>query len=403
MNGLRREVAVTGMGAVAAPCVGSEALWQALLQARSGIGPLEPPLANGLRTPVAARVEGCDPPADARKTDPFVQFALVAAAEALQRAELTDAAAGPRTAVILGTAVGGETTRDAEARRLYRDGRGRIDPFAITNVMPSAAASRVAMAYGVTGPVFAVTSACASATHAIGLAFSMVRSGVVETAIAGGSEACLSFETLKAWEALRVLAPDFCRPFSRGRRGLVLGEGAGVMVLEPAGRARARGAQIAAELAGFGMSSDASDMLRPDSEGSVRAMRAALEDGNVSIEYVDHINAHGSGTRANDAIESQAITRVFGHRTGKIAVTSTKAVHGHALGASGALEAIATAQAIRDGLVPPIANFLGRDSQCDLNLVTGEFRRMPIRAALSNSLAFGGLNAVLAFRAPRPR
>ena len=401
MNGLHREVAVTGTGAVAAPSVGSEGLWRALLQARSGIAPLACDLASGLRAPVAARVVGFEPPADSGNTDPFVRFALAAAAEALRQAGLVGAVAGSRTSVIIGTAIGGETTRDTQARRLYREGCARIDPFALPKIMPNGAASRVAMAHGVTGPVFAVTSACASATHAIGLAFGMVRSGMVDTAIAGGSEACLTYETFKAWEALRVLAPDCCRPFSLGRRGLVLGEGAGVVVLEGANRARARGAEIVAELAGFGMSSDAVNMLRPDVEGPVRAMREALRDACVSIDRVGHINAHGSGTRINDAVEARAIARVFGERAGRIAVTSTKAVHGHALGASGALEAIATAQAVRNGLVPPIANFLARDPECDLDVVTGRPRRVAIHTALSNSLAFGGLNAVLAFRAPR--
>ena len=401
MNGLQREVAVTGVGAVAAPCVGSRGLWLALLEARSGVAALDAPLAAGLRAPVAARVREFHPPADTRTTDPFVQYALAAAAEAVGGADLAGALDGPRTAVIMGTGIGGEATRDAGARRLYRDDAGRVDPLTIPKLMPSAAASRVAMACGVTGPVFSVTSACASATHAIGLAFGMIRAGMVDTAIAGGSEACLTFEALKAWEALRVLAPDCCRPFSRGRRGMVLGEGAGVLVLEGAGRARARGAEIVAELAGFGMSSDAGDMLRPDVAGPVRAMRAALRDGCIPVEQVDHINAHGSGTRANDAIEAQAIARVFGRRTGEIAVTATKAVHGHALGASGALEAIATVRAVREGLVPPVANFLGRDPECDLDVVTDRPRRVSIHVALSNSLAFGGLNAVLAFRAAR--
>ena len=282
-----------------------------MLQARSGIAVLETPLANGLRTPVAARVRGFDLPADARTTDPFVQFALAASAEALRRAELTHCVAGPRTAVVMGTGIGGETTRDAGARGLYRDGAGRLDPHTIPKVMPSSAASRVAMAHGVTGPVFSVTSACASAAHAIGLAFGMVRTGMVDAAIAGGSEACLTFEMLKAWEALRVLAPDWCRPFSRGRRGLVLGEGAGVLLLECADRARTRGAEIVAEIEGFGMSSDACDMLRPDVDGPVRAMRAALQDACATIDQVDHINAHGSGTLANDAIEARPISRII--------------------------------------------------------------------------------------------
>ena len=401
MNRLHREVAVTGTGAVAAPGVGSEGLWQSLLQGRSGIAPLACAWANGLRAPVAARVVGFEPPADIADADPFACFALAAAEEALRQAGLVGTVAGARTSVIIGTAIGGETTRDREARRLYREGRARVDPFAVPKIMPNAAASRVAMAHGVTGPVFAVTSACASAAHAIGLAFGMVRSGMVDTAIAGGSEACLTYETLKAWEGLRILAPDCCRPFSLGRRGLVLGEGAGVVVLEGADRARARGAEIVAELAGFGMSSDAVNMLRPDVEGPVRAMREALRDACTSIDRVGHINAHGSGTRINDAVEARAIARVFGARAGRIAVTSTKAVHGHALGASGALEAIATALAVRNGLVPPIANFLARDPECDLDVVTDRPRRVAIHTALSNSLAFGGLNAVLAFRAPR--
>jgi len=372
-----------------------------MLQARSGIATLEAPLARGLRTPVAARVKGFVPPADPRRTDPFVQFALAASAEALSRAELMHRVAGPRTAVVMGTGIGGETTRDAGGRALYLDGAARLDPHTLPKVMPSSAASRVAMAHGVTGPVFSVTSACASAAHAIGLAFRMVRSGTVDTAIAGGSEACLTFGTLKAWESLRVLSPDLCRPFSRGRRGLVLGEGAGVLLLERADRARARGARIAAEIAGFGMSSDACDMLRPEVGGPVRAMRAALLDACVPLEQVGHINAHGSGTPTNDEVESRAIMKVFGCRTGEIAVTSTKAVHGHVLGASGALEAIATIEAIRNRLVPPIANFLGPDPACDLNVVTGGPRRVDIHVALSNSFAFGGLNAVLVFRAGR--
>ena len=402
MNGPTTRVAITGTGAVSAPQVGSKGLWHALLAGRSGIAPLDDPWAADLRAPIAARVSGFQPPADARASDRFAQFALVAAAEALNEAGLAGGVAGPRTAVLVGTGIGGETTHDAEFCRLYRDGVKQIDPRTIPKLMPSAAASWVAMAHGATGPVFAVTSACASATHAIGLALHMVRSGMVDTAIAGGSEACLTWGTLKAWEALRVLAPDGCRPFSRGRKGMVLGEGAGILVLERFDRARDRGAPIVAELAGFGMSSDAANLLRPTVDGPAQAMRSALGDGGVSIEDVDHINAHGTGTRTNDVIETQAIARIFGHRTGEIAVTATKSMHGHALGASGALEAIVTAHAVRDGLVPPIAGFIERDPECDLDVVTGEPRRMSIRCALSNSLAFGGLNAVLAFRAALP-
>ena len=402
MNAPRPKVVITGTGAVSAPEVGSEALWRAMLASRTGIAPLDAPWAGILRNPLAASVRGLPPPANARATDPFVHFALIAAQEALNDAGLAGRIGGPRTAVLMGSGIGGQTTHDEKFRRVYEEGARRVDPHTIPRLMPSSAASRVAMAHGATGPVFAINSACASATHSIGLAAQMVRAGTVDTALAGGSEACLTYGTMMAWKALRVLAPDGCRPFSLGRKGMVLGEGAGVVVLERFDSALARGAPIYAEVAGFGMSSDAGDMLRPTVEGPVLAMRSALEDGGLAIEEVDHINAHGTGTRANDAIESQAIVRVFGDRTAKIAVTATKSVHGHSLGAAGALEAIATARAVRDDLIPPIAGFTQRDPECPVGVVTGEARRMTVRCALSNSLAFGGLNAVLAFRKANP-
>lgn len=252
MSKPRKSVAITGMGAVAAPHLGSAGLWRALLHGRSGITLLDEPLASEIRSPVAAQITGFDPPADFRTTDLFTQFALAAAAEAVDQSELASIVAGPRTAVVMGTGIGGESTHEAESRRLYLEGARRVDPFTIPKLIPSAAASRIAMEYNVTGSVFAVTSACSSATHAIGLAFHMIRAGIVDRALAGGSEACLTLGTLKAWDALRVLAPDFCRPFSFGRKGLVLGEGAGVLVLECLDQAEARGATIVAELAGFG-------------------------------------------------------------------------------------------------------------------------------------------------------
>ena len=351
--------------------------------------------------PIACHVRGFPAAAYRRVRDAFSQFALAAAEEAVNDAGLSGEVAGPRTAVVMGTGIGGQTTQDDGFRRLYAQRKRRLHPSTIPEVMPSSAPSRVAMAHGVTGPVFAVSSACASATHAIGLAARMVRARMVDTALAGGSEACLTYGTIKGWEALRVLAPDCCRPFSLGRKGMVLGEGAGVVVLERFETARARGATILAEAAGFGMSSDAGDIVRPTVEGPILAMRLALEDAGVAPAEVDHINAHGTGTQANDAIEAQAIGRVFGRRVSEIPVTATKSVHGHAIGASGSFEAIAAAHSVSSGLIPPIAGFTEPDPEIDLDVVVGAPRRKDIRCALSNSLAFGGLNAVLVFRNTR--
>lgn len=394
-------VVITGTGAVTAPEIGAEGLWRALLEGRSGLGTLDTPWAGEMLAPIACHVRGFPAAAYRRVRDAFSQFALAAAEEAVNDAGLTGQVAGPGTAVVMGTGIGGQTTQDDGFRRLYAHGKRRLHPSTIPEVMPSSAPSRVAMAHGVTGPVFAVSSACSSATHAIGLAARMVRTRMVDTALAGGSEACLTYGTIRGWEALKVLAPDCCRPFSLGRKGMVLGEGAGVVVLESLETARARGAAILAEAAGFGMSSDAGDIVRPTVEGPALAMRLALEDAGVAPAEVDHINAHGTGTQANDAIEAQAIGRVFGRRAPEIPVTATKSVHGHAIGASGAFEAIATARSVSSGLIPPIAGFTESDPEIDLDVVVGEPRCRDIHYALSNSLAFGGLNAVLVFRNAR--
>jgi nodulation protein E len=264
--------------------------------------------------------------------------------------------------------------------------------------MSNAGASRVSLEYGITGPVFTISTACSSANHAIGQAFRMVRSGEVDVAVAGGSEAPLSMGFLKAWEAMRVVSPDTCRPFSRDRRGLILGEGAAVLILEPFDRARARGAKIFGEIAGFGMSSDAHHITQPSAVGAARAMRAALSDAQLAPEVIGYINAHGTATLANDATETEAIRSVFGEHTGKLLVSSTKSMLGHALGAAGALEAAATLGALRAGLIPPTANFTATDPACDLDVVPNTPRTAQIEYALSNSFAFGGLNAVLIFR-----
>mgnify|MGYP001547040366 CR=1 FL=1 len=249
---------------------------------------------------------------------------------------------------------------------------------------------------GFRGPALVAASDCAYDPLEIGLAFQMVRSGQVECAVTGGTEACVTFGTLRGWEAMRVMAPDACRPFSRDRKGLILGEGAAMFVLEPLASARARGAKILGEIVGFGMSADAADLTAPDLGGMTRAMEGALSDAKLAPQDIQYVNAHGTGTAANDLAETRALHQVFGEHARKLAISSTKSMIGHALGAAGALELAATMLAIRDAIVPPTIGYLGPDPACDLDYVPNKARAMPIEAAMSNSFAFGGLNAVLA-------
>jgi nodulation protein E len=281
---------------------------------------------------------------------------------------------------------------------LYQRGRGRVHPLTIPKVMANAGAGHISMEFGITGPAFTVSTACSSANHAIGQAFQMIRSGAAEAAITGGAEAPFSLGLLKAWEAMRVISPDTCRPFSKNRLGMILGEGAGMLVLEPLEAARSRGAKIYGEVVGFGMSADAHHLTAPSAQGAASAMRRALSDAAIEPQQIDYINAHGTGTAANDPTETRAIREVFGAHADRLAVSSTKSMHGHGLGAAGALEAIATFLALREGFLPPTANYAEPDPECDLDYVPNESRPAQVEWALSNSFAFGGLNAVLAFR-----
>jgi nodulation protein E len=404
-----RRVAITGMGAISPLGVGAEALWRGLREGRSAIGPLHHPDAERLRVKVAAQVpDSFDPATNIdERTLPMLdrtsEFALHAAREAVAQSGLDfrQDQLGLRTAVIVGTGVGGETTQDEQSRRLYGENAARAHPLTIVRLMTNASASQISIAWGLRGPTFAVASACASANHAIIQAAQMIRWGLADVAITGGTEACLTYGALKAWEAMRVLADDTCRPFSINRRGLVLGEGAGIFVLESMEYAQARGATILAELAGSGMTADATDIVMPSADGAAAAMRQALDDAGLAPQDVDYVNAHGTGTQANDVTESRAIRLAFGAHAERLAVSSTKSMHGHALGASGALELVAVIGALRDSVVPPTANLDQVDPACDLDYVPNVGRPMPVRAALSNSFAFGGLNAVLALkRAP---
>jgi nodulation protein E len=330
--------------------------------------------------------------------DVFSQFGIVAADEAMAQAGFSrNEAQGNRTAVILGTGIGGLTTIDDMMFATYVS-KARGDPLSIPRVMTSAPVSLISIRYGCTGPSFAVGSACSSATQAIGIGAFLVRSNVVDRAIVGGCEACTTAVSMRAWELLRVLTPDCCRPFSRDRNGMVLGEGAGMFVLERQTEALSRGATPLAEIAGYGTSSDANDMLRPDVKGAAAAMATAIADARCTPDDVDYVNAHGTGTVANDAAETEALRRIFGQRLSALAVSSTKPIHGHALGASGGLELAVTIMALRNNIAPPTINWSEHDLACDLDPVPNEARNTPIRTAMSNSFAFGGINACLIVR-----
>jgi nodulation protein E len=404
-----RRVAVTGIGAISAFGLTFQDLWTGLAAGNSAIRPLTLIAPGGVRFPNAAEVPNYDPlrhfeEKETLMLDRFAQFAAVAAREAVRASGIEfSPELGERTAIVLGCSGGGKATEDEGFHTLYALQQPRVSPLTIARAMSNAGASRVSLEYGITGPVFTVSTACSSSNHSIGQAFRMVRSGEVEVAIAGGSEAPLSMGFLKAWEAMRVVSPDTCRPFSRDRRGLILGEGAAILVLEPFERARARGAKILGEIAGFGMSSDAHHITQPSALGAARAMRAALTDGKLADAHLEsdavgYVNAHGTGTLANDSTETEAIKNVFANHAQKLLVSSTKSMHGHALGAAGALEAAATLGALQAGLIPPTANFTVADPACDLDVVPNTPRLAEVEYAISNSFAFGGLNAVLLFR-----
>lgn len=395
-------VAVTGLGAIAAIGHDVSSLWAACVAGRCGIRPIANIPTERLSVRVAAEIAGFDPLAhlDKREVqlmDRAAQLAVVAAREAVAQAGLPPLAEPHRAGVILGAAIGHDTL-DLAFRQLYGEGASRVHPLTVPRGMPSASASHVSMAFGCRGPSFATASACASATHAIGQAFHMVRSGMLDVAITGGSDASLSVGVIKSWEGLRVLSPDVCRPFSRDRQGLVLGEGAAILVLEPWERAEARGAAILAEIVGFGMSADAADLTAPDATGAAWAMVAALDDAGLAPADIGYVNAHGTGTRLNDRAEAAALAHVFGPRAAQPPVSSSKAQIGHCLGAGGAIELVLTIEALRHGVIPPTIGFREPDPDCDIDCVPNAARPAAIAAALSNSFAFGGLNAVLAVR-----
>jgi len=385
--------------------------WQALVNGQTGIGPIPQDVGptpemgmNQVRFKNGAAVLGYNAETYfSRKTlsfmDRFAQFSVIAAREAVTMAgiewteELRES-----TAIITGSCMGGRFTEEIGYWELFHHGRHRVHPLTIPLGMSNAGASHISMEFGLHGPAYTISTACSSSAHAIGNALWMVRSGAAPLAIAGGSEAPLFLGGLKAWEAMRVVSPDTCRPFSANRSGMILGEGGAMLVLEPLDRALARGAKPLAEIVGFGMSADACHVTQPSAEGAGKAIRGALRDGGLAPEQVGYINAHGTATEANDRMEAEAIHAIFGRNT-TLPVSSTKSMHGHTLGAAGAIEAVATVLALRNGVLPPTANYMQPDPDCDLDVIPNQSRPVGAEVALSQSFAFGGLNAVLAFRA----
>jgi nodulation protein E len=399
-----RRVAVTGLGVICALGSNRNEFQQSLLAGRDGIGPLTVAGGTDLKFRNGAEIRGFDPAdhfalKEADMLDRFAQLAVVAAREAAAHSgiewtkDLRESAA-----IVTGSCIGGQSTEDQGFWDVYKMGKPRVHPMTIPKTMANAGASAISLAFGITGPAFTISTACSSSAHAIGQAFLMVRSGMCDVALSGGSEAPFSYGILKAWEAMRVVSPEVCRPFSRDRNGMTLGEGAAMLMIESLDHARARGAKPIAEIAGFGMSSDAHHITQPSAEGASKAICLALKDAGMAAEEVGYVNAHGTGTPANDSTETRALHLAFGGHARRLAVSSTKAMHGHTLGAAGAIEAAAAIVALAKGVLPPTIHYNERDPECDLDYVPNCAREADVECAISNSFAFGGLNAVLAFR-----
>jgi nodulation protein E len=399
-----RRVVITGIGVISPIGNNAPDFWESIAACRSGIDFITKADVSQARFRKAGEVKGfvSEDHFDDKLLfwlDLFAQYGIVTAREAVKDSgiEFTDELRD-MTGVLTGSCLGGITTEDGLYYKLYVEKVKRQPPISIPKCMSNAAASHISMEFGVTGATLSVSTACSSANHAMGQAFWFVRQGTLDVAIAGGTEAPIVYGNLGAWETMRVVSPDTCRPFSKERSGMVLGEGAAMFVMEELEHAKARGAKIYAEIVGFGMSADAHHLTMPLAEGAAKAMKLAMKDGGLAPEQVGYINAHGTATQANDPMETQAIRLAFGAHADNLAVSSTKSMTGHSLGAAGAIEAAATVLGIHNKVLPPTANFISPDPECDLDVVPNESRPAEIEAALSNSFAFGGLNAVLAFK-----
>lgn len=405
-----RRVVITGMGVFTSTGKNKDCFFESLLRGQSGIRRISQFDSSSLSIQIAAEIADYDPkkyfPAKRLDLlDKFAQFALIAAQEAMESSGIAiGEEERPRFGVVMGSGMGGAGSFDAGYLNLYARQATRLHPFTIPRIMHNAATSHICMEYGAQGPALATATACSSSGHAVAEAYHLIKFGMADMALAGGADAPITYGMMRCWESVRVLASGngnpatACRPFSADREGLVIGEGAGLLLLEELDHAVKRGATIYGELAGCGMTSDASHITQPTIDGPARAIRMALAEGNVAPEEVDYINAHGTGTRLNDATETKVIKEVFKDHARKLAISSTKSMHGHTMGATGAIELVATIMALQRGVIPPTANYTQLDPECDLDYVPNQAREKQIRVALSNSFAFGGLNAVLLVR-----
>ena len=399
-----KRVVITGAGTINALGHDVPETLAAMREGRCGIGQLEFRDVERLSIQIGGQIKGFEAEGHFNRQqmtlyDRFTQFTLMAAREAIGQSGLEFSGdLANRAGVVLGTAGGGVSTWDDNYRAVYEEGKNRVHPFVVPKLMMNAAASHVSMEYNLRGPSFTISTACASSNHAMAQAFQMVRSGMSPVMVTGGSESMLCFGGIKAWEGLRVMSKDACRPFSANRNGMVQGEGAGIFVFEEYEHARARGADILAEVAGFGMSSDAADIVMPSKQGAARAISGALRDAGIAADKVGYINAHGTGTAANDKTECAAVADVFGPHADRLMISSTKSMHGHLIGATGAVELLACVMALRDGIIAPTIGYEEFDPECALDVVPNEAREAQVEVDLSNAFAFGGLNAVLALR-----
>ena len=397
-------VVITGAGTINPLGHSVAETFEAMKEGRSGIGELDIRDVDRLSIRIGGQVRGYDPDSRFNRQqqalyDRFTQFTMIAAEEAIAQSglEFTGHIAA-EAGVVLGTSGGGLNTQDDNYRAVYEEGKNRVHPFIVPKLMNNAAASHVSMTWNLKGPSFTVATACASSNHAMGQAFWLIRSGVTRVMVTGGSESMLCFGGVKAWEGLRVMSKDACRPFSANRNGMVQGEGAGVFVFEEYEHAKARGADILAEVIGFSMTSDASDIVMPSQQGAARAIAGALKDAGINAEQVGYINAHGTGTAANDKTECAAVASVFGKHADKLMISSTKSMHGHLIGGTGAVELLACLMALREGVIAPTIGYEEPDPECALDVVPNEAREAKVSHVLSNAFAFGGMNAVLALK-----
>ena len=399
-----RRVVITGAGTISALGSSVPETWEAMREGRCGIGALDIRDVERLSIRIGGQVTGYDAQAHFNRQqislyDRYTQFALLAAREAIDQAGLTftgDLAAS--TGVVLGTSGGGLTTQDENYRTVYEEGKNRVHPFVVPKLMNNAAAAHISMEHNLKGPSFTVATACASSNHAMGQAFNFIRHGMAQVMVTGGSESMLCFGGVKAWEGLRVMSRDACRPFSANRNGMVQGEGAGIFVFEDYHHAKARGAEILAEVIGVAMNSDASDIVMPSKISAERCIVSAMRDAQIDPSEVDYINAHGTGTAANDKTECAAVAGALGAHADKVMISRTKSMHGHLIGGTGAVELLACIMALREGVIAPTINYEEPDPECALDVVPNEAREADVSVVLSNAFAFGGMNAVLALR-----